>query len=78
KVKLYLKQCGRKQRVTRVIVIDVQSLREQRVTKKVGFYNPRGKEIQLYSLAITASCRSGANETVFNILKRAKSIITWT
>nr|YP_009548732.1 ribosomal protein S16 [Cryptogramma acrostichoides]AYW15707.1 ribosomal protein S16 [Cryptogramma acrostichoides] len=74
-VKLRLKRYGRKQRMTyRIVAINAQSRRDGKVTREIGFYNPRKEETQLDILAIVSLCRSGAKltETVRDILKRAK------
>nr|YP_009547275.1 ribosomal protein S16 [Adiantum tricholepis]AYW14931.1 ribosomal protein S16 [Adiantum tricholepis] len=77
-VKLRLKRYGRKQRTYRIVAIDAQSRREGKVTREVGFYNPRREETRLDILAITALCGRGAKltETVRDILRRAKLKIT--
>ncbi|CAN4084796.1 unnamed protein product [Withania somnifera] len=38
-IKLRLKQCGRKQPVYQIVTIDVQSQREGKDLRKVGFYD---------------------------------------
>nr|YP_009547450.1 ribosomal protein S16 [Cheilanthes micropteris]AYW15446.1 ribosomal protein S16 [Cheilanthes micropteris] len=77
-VKLRLKRYGRKQRTYRIVAIDAQSRREGKVTREVGFYNPRKEETQLDISAITAFCESGAQltETVRDIFKRENLKIT--
>ncbi|KAH7293362.1 hypothetical protein KP509_28G022500 [Ceratopteris richardii] len=75
-IKLRVKQHGKKQRrVYRIVAVDVQSRREGKVIKEVGFYNPWNDKTQLDVSAIMALCESGAQltETVRNILRRAKS-----
>nr|UFK63112.1 ribosomal protein S16 [Osmunda mildei] len=74
-VKLRLKRYGRKQRTTyRIIAIDVQSRREGRAFKEVGFYNPRKEQTQSDIPAIVYLPERGARttETVHDILRRAK------
>nr|YP_010216129.1 ribosomal protein S16 [Pteris multifida]UBR42862.1 ribosomal protein S16 [Pteris multifida] len=74
-VRLRLKRHGRKQRMTyRIVAIDAKSRREGKVTREVGFFNPRREETQLDILAIAALCESGAKltKTVRDILGRAK------
>nr|YP_003934538.1 ribosomal protein S16 [Myriopteris lindheimeri]ADL29825.1 ribosomal protein S16 [Myriopteris lindheimeri] len=78
-VKLRLKRYGRKQRMTyRIVAIDAQSRREGKVTREVGFYNPRKEETQLDISAITALCESGAQltKTVRDIFRRESLKIT--
>nr|YP_001023679.1 ribosomal protein S16 [Angiopteris evecta]YP_009992408.1 ribosomal protein S16 [Angiopteris yunnanensis]ABG79578.1 ribosomal protein S16 [Angiopteris evecta]QNN90593.1 ribosomal protein S16 [Angiopteris yunnanensis] len=74
-VKLRLKRYGRKQRATyRIIAIDVQSRREGRAIKEVGFYNPRTDQTQLNVSVIVSFLQKGAQTTatVYNILKEAR------
>nr|YP_009117742.1 ribosomal protein S16 [Angiopteris angustifolia]AJE71284.1 ribosomal protein S16 [Angiopteris angustifolia] len=74
-VKLRLKRYGRKQRATyRIIAIDVQSRREGRAIKEVGFYNPRTDQTQLNVSVIVSFLQKGAQTTatVYNILKKAR------
>nr|YP_009548298.1 ribosomal protein S16 [Bommeria hispida]AYW15119.1 ribosomal protein S16 [Bommeria hispida] len=78
-VKLRLKRYGRKQRMTyRIVAIDAQSRREGKVTREVGFYNPRKEQTQVDISAITSLCASGAKltETVRDIFIREKLKIT--
>nr|YP_010283924.1 ribosomal protein S16 [Paragymnopteris bipinnata var. bipinnata]UAT96833.1 ribosomal protein S16 [Paragymnopteris bipinnata var. bipinnata] len=78
-VKLRLKRYGRKQRMTyRIVAIDAKSRREGKVTREVGFYNPRKEETQLDISSITALCKSGAKltETVRDIFRRESLKIT--
>lgn len=58
----------------RIVAIDAKSRRDGKVTREVGFYNPRSDEIQLDFLAITVLCESGAKltKTVRDILGRAQ------
>nr|YP_010969872.1 ribosomal protein S16 [Pteris ensiformis]WNR49085.1 ribosomal protein S16 [Pteris ensiformis] len=73
-VRLRLKRHGRKQRTYRIVAIDARSRREGKVTREVGFFNPRREETQLDILAIAALCESGAKltKTVRDILGRVK------
>nr|YP_010969784.1 ribosomal protein S16 [Pteris arisanensis]WNR48997.1 ribosomal protein S16 [Pteris arisanensis] len=73
-VRLRLKRHGRKQRTYRIVAINAQSRREGKVTREVGFFNPRREETQLDILAIAALCESGAKltKTVRDILGRVK------
>nr|YP_009690991.1 ribosomal protein S16 [Saccoloma inaequale]QEG57771.1 ribosomal protein S16 [Saccoloma inaequale] len=73
-VKLRLKRHGRKQRTYRIVAIDVQSRREGKAIKEVGFYNPRKEQTQLDGFAIRSLLEEGAQitRTVRDILKRAK------
>nr|YP_010576323.1 ribosomal protein S16 [Angiopteris fokiensis]UZN43864.1 ribosomal protein S16 [Angiopteris fokiensis] len=74
-VKLRLKRYGRKQQATyRIIAIDVQSRREGRAIKEVGFYNPRTDQTQLNVSVIVSFLQKGAQTTatVYNILKEAR------
>nr|YP_009548906.1 ribosomal protein S16 [Myriopteris scabra]AYW15881.1 ribosomal protein S16 [Myriopteris scabra] len=77
-VKLRLKRYGRKQRTYRIVAIEAQSRREGKVTKEVGFYNPRKEETRLDISAIAVLCKSGAKltETVRDIFKRENLKIT--
>nr|YP_010574248.1 ribosomal protein S16 [Zostera muelleri]UZH94259.1 ribosomal protein S16 [Zostera muelleri]WNV61995.1 ribosomal protein S16 [Zostera muelleri] len=74
-VKLRLKRCGRKQRVIyRIVAIDVRSRREGRDLRKVGFYDPIKKKIDLNVPAILYFLEKGAQptETVHDIFKKAE------
>nr|YP_011031459.1 ribosomal protein S16 [Centella asiatica]QJF46888.1 ribosomal protein S16 [Centella asiatica]WRB04612.1 ribosomal protein S16 [Centella asiatica] len=74
-VKLRLKRCGRKQRaVYRIVAIDVQSRREGRDLRKVGFYDPIKNQSYLNVPAILYFLEKGAQPTgtVRDILKKAE------
>nr|YP_009871268.1 ribosomal protein S16 [Calligonum gobicum]QKS32951.1 ribosomal protein S16 [Calligonum gobicum] len=74
-VKLRLKRCGRKQRaVYRIVAIDVQSRREGRDLRKVGFYDPIKNQTYLNVPAILYFLERGAQPsgTVYDILKKAE------
>nr|QIQ22837.1 ribosomal protein S16 [Cistanche salsa] len=74
-VKLRLKRCGRKQRaIYRIVAIDVQSRREGKDLRKVGFYDPMKNKICLNVPVILYFLEKGAQPTgtVQNILKRAE------
>nr|YP_009894521.1 ribosomal protein S16 [Crateva tapia]QKK40980.1 ribosomal protein S16 [Crateva tapia] len=73
-VKLRLKRCGRKQRaVYRIVAIDVQSRREGRDLRKVGFYDPITNQTNLNLPAILDFLKKGAQPTgtVHDISKKA-------
>nr|YP_009917815.1 ribosomal protein S16 [Morella salicifolia]QLM01849.1 ribosomal protein S16 [Morella salicifolia] len=72
-VKLRLKRCGRKQRVYRIVAIDVRSRREGRDLRKVGFYDPIKNQTYLNVPAILDFIKKGAQPTgtVHDILKKA-------
>nr|YP_010383590.1 ribosomal protein S16 [Crepidomanes minutum]UEQ13167.1 ribosomal protein S16 [Crepidomanes minutum] len=73
-VKPRLKRYGGKQRITyRIIAIDVQSRRQGKAIKEVGFYNPRSGHIKLDVSAITSFVKKGAQttQTVHDIIRRA-------
>nr|QFQ45934.1 ribosomal protein S16 [Pternandra korthalsiana] len=75
-VKLRLKRCGRKQRVTsvyQIVAIDVRSRREGRDLLKVGFYDPINKQTYLNIPAILDFLEKGAQptRTLFDIFKKA-------
>ncbi|TYG94646.1 hypothetical protein ES288_A11G204800v1 [Gossypium darwinii] len=72
-VKLRLKRCGRKQPVYRIVAIDVQSRREGRDLRKVGFYDPINNQTYLNVPAILYFLEKGAQPTatVHDILKKA-------
>nr|YP_010174607.1 ribosomal protein S16 [Salvadora persica]QSJ55457.1 ribosomal protein S16 [Salvadora persica] len=73
-VKLRLKRCGRKQRaVYRIVAIDVQSRREGRDLRKVGFYDPINNQTYLNVPAILDFLKKGAQPTgtVYDILRKA-------
>nr|YP_009406643.1 ribosomal protein S16 [Sclerotheca viridiflora]ASA39164.1 ribosomal protein S16 [Sclerotheca viridiflora] len=73
-LKLRLKRCGRKQRVTyRIVAIDVRSRREGRDLGKVGFYDPIKNQTYLNVPAILDFLERGAQptETVRDILKQS-------
>nr|YP_010743034.1 ribosomal protein S16 [Crateva religiosa]WES81894.1 ribosomal protein S16 [Crateva religiosa] len=73
-VKLRLKRCGRKQRaVYRIVAIDVQSRREGRDLRKVGFYDPIINQTNLNLPAILDFLKKGAQPTgtVHDISKKA-------
>nr|DBA44664.1 TPA_asm: ribosomal protein S16 [Batis maritima] len=75
-VKLRLKRCGRKQRaaVYRIVAIDVQSRREGRDLRKVGFYDPINNQTYLNVPAILDFLKKGAQPTgtVYDILKKTR------
>nr|YP_010725369.1 ribosomal protein S16 [Deinostema violacea]WDY12269.1 ribosomal protein S16 [Deinostema violacea] len=76
-VKLRLKRCGRKQRVTavyRIVAIDVRSRREGKDLRKVGFYDPMKNQTYLNVPAILYFLEKGAQPTgtVQNLLKKAE------
>nr|YP_009459421.1 ribosomal protein S16 [Aquilaria yunnanensis]YP_009562044.1 ribosomal protein S16 [Aquilaria malaccensis]YP_009672548.1 ribosomal protein S16 [Aquilaria crassna]YP_009993123.1 ribosomal protein S16 [Aquilaria beccariana]YP_009993212.1 ribosomal protein S16 [Aquilaria hirta]YP_009993302.1 ribosomal protein S16 [Aquilaria microcarpa]YP_009993392.1 ribosomal protein S16 [Aquilaria rostrata]YP_009993481.1 ribosomal protein S16 [Aquilaria subintegra]YP_010427325.1 ribosomal protein S16 [Aquil len=73
-VKLRLKRCGRKQRaVYQIVAVDVQSRREGRDLRKVGFYDPISNQTYLNVPAILYFLERGAQPTgtVHDILKKA-------
>nr|YP_009651271.1 ribosomal protein S16 [Phryma leptostachya subsp. asiatica]QCW08151.1 ribosomal protein S16 [Phryma leptostachya subsp. asiatica]QOD40503.1 ribosomal protein S16 [Phryma leptostachya subsp. asiatica] len=74
-VKLRLKRCGRKQRaVYRIVAIDVQSRREGKDLRKVGFYDPMKNQTYLNVPLILYFLEKGAQPTgtVQNLLKKAE------
>nr|YP_010891061.1 ribosomal protein S16 [Erythrina sandwicensis]WJK72511.1 ribosomal protein S16 [Erythrina sandwicensis] len=73
-VKLHLKRCGKKQRaVYRIVAIDVQSRREGRDLRKVGFYDPIKNQTYLNIPVILYFLEQGTQPTgtVQDILKKA-------
>nr|YP_010165888.1 ribosomal protein S16 [Pollia japonica]QRV59835.1 ribosomal protein S16 [Pollia japonica] len=73
-LKLRLKRCGRKQRIYRIVAIDVRSRREGRDLRKVGFYDPIKNQTYLNLPAILYFLEKGAQPTgtVYDILKKAE------
>nr|YP_010396372.1 ribosomal protein S16 [Holoptelea grandis]QWK47585.1 ribosomal protein S16 [Holoptelea integrifolia]QWK47672.1 ribosomal protein S16 [Holoptelea integrifolia]UQJ74710.1 ribosomal protein S16 [Holoptelea grandis] len=71
-VKLRLKRCGRKQ-IYQIVAIDVQSRREGRDLRKVGFYDPIKNQTNLNVPAILYFLEKGAQptRTVHDISKKA-------
>nr|YP_005352687.1 ribosomal protein S16 [Ginkgo biloba]AEQ37093.1 ribosomal protein S16 [Ginkgo biloba]AEX98400.1 ribosomal protein S16 [Ginkgo biloba]AEX98818.1 ribosomal protein S16 [Ginkgo biloba]AEX98985.1 ribosomal protein S16 [Ginkgo biloba]UZP15158.1 ribosomal protein S16 [Ginkgo biloba] len=73
-VKLRLKRCGRKQATYRIVAIDVESRREGRALREVGFYDPIKDQTSLDVPAILHFLERGAQptETVHDISEKAK------
>nr|YP_010160731.1 ribosomal protein S16 [Artocarpus integer]QHB74279.1 ribosomal protein S16 [Artocarpus heterophyllus]QRH18238.1 ribosomal protein S16 [Artocarpus integer] len=72
-VKLRLKRCGRRQRIYRIVAIDVRSRREGRALRKVGFYDPIKNQTYLNVPIILYFLEKGAQPTgtVHDISKKA-------
>jgi len=76
-VKIRLKRCGKRNAACyRIVVADVRSARDGRFIEEIGTYNPKSKEeaVDLERVAYWTSVGAQANETVANIVKRAKNV----